>query len=145
MKKLILTLAIFTFSFTNGIAKETTTNTNTFKTTPTLSRDQIVEIYDWKVKTVEGNYSGTANSLTEANKMIALVSVSEIVLDKKVERFYQVKNEANANNNRLYFWEAQTISGYAKGFSNSESQAKKMIDLIGKADVLHYKIIQTNQ
>jgi hypothetical protein len=143
MKKSILTLAIFALSFTNNTAKATTTNSNLFETTTALSRDQITEVYDWSVKTTQRNYSGTANSLEEANKIIALVTLNEVILDKKIESFYQVKNQEDANNKRLYFWEAQTDFGYAKGFSNSENQAKKMIDLIGKGDVLNYKIIQS--
>lgn len=141
MKKSIVTLAIFALSFTNSIAKETT-NSNRFETTPIVSRDEIIEVYDWSVKTTQRNYSGTANSVEEANKMIALVAVDEVILDKKVESFYQVKNQEESNN-KLYFWEAQTSSGHAKGFSNSKDQAKKMIELIGKGDVLNYKIIQS--
>lgn len=141
MKKSIVTLAIFALSFTNNIAKASTIS-NKFETTPIESRDQIIEVYDWSVKTNQRNYSGTANSLEEANKMIALVTVDEIILDKKVESFYKVKNQEESNN-KLYFWEAQTSSGHAKGFSNSKDQAKKMIELIGKGDVLNYKIIQS--
>jgi cytochrome c biogenesis factor len=143
MKKSIVTLAIFTLSFTNGIAKETTSKTDKLETT--VSKDQIVEIFDWSVKTTQGHYAGTANSLEEANKMIVLATTNEIIIEKKVESFYQIKNQEVTTNNRLYFWEAHTASGYAKGFSNSESQAIKMIELIGKGDILNYKIIQSNQ
>lgn len=142
MKKSILTLAIFALSFTSSIAKETTTNLNRFETTPIVSRDQITEVYNWSVKTAQRNYSGTVNSLEEANKMIALVTMGEVVLDKKVESFYQVINQEKPNS-KLYFWEAQTTSGHAKGFSNSKEQAIKMIELISKGDVLGYKIIQS--
>ena len=146
MKKSILTLAIFALSFTNSIANETTTttttNSNRTETTPIVSRDQITKVYTWNVKTAQRNYSGTDNSLEEANKMIALVTTGEVVLDKKVESFYQVINQEESNN-KLYFWEAQTTSGHAKGFSNSKEQAMKMIELIKKGDVISFKIIQS--
>lgn len=143
MKKSILTLAIFALSFTNNTAKATT-NANLFETTTTpLSRDQITEVYDWSVKTTQRTYSGTANSLEEATKMIALATLDEVILDKKIESFYQLKTLDNVTNKRLYFWEAQTDTGYAKGFSNSENQAKKMIALVGKGELINYRIIQS--
>ena len=152
MKKSILTLAIVAFSFSNINAKEVTTTSNTIdpsfselakQTTATLTRDQIKEIYDWSVKTNSGNYSGTSNSLEEAQRMIELVTVGEVILDKKIESFFQVKEEVASNKVRLYFWEVTTNSGSAKGFSSSESQAKRMIELVSTGDILSYKIIQS--
>ena len=142
MKKSIITLAIVALTFTNINATEVTTTSNTIETT-TLTRDQITEVYDWNVKTNSGNYSGTANSLEEAQKMIELVTVGEVVLDRKIESYYQVKAEVASNTQRLYFWEVTTNSGSAKGFSNSETEAKKMIELISTGDILTYKIVQS--
>ncbi|WP_298118437.1 hypothetical protein [Flavobacterium sp.] len=152
MKKSILTLAIVALTFSNINATEVTTTSNTIdpslselakQTTATLSRDQIKEVYDWNVKTTQGNYSGTAISLEEAQKMIELVTVGEVVLDKKIESFFQVKEEVASNKLRLFFWEVTTNNGTAKGFSNSESQAKRMIELVSTGDILNYKIIQS--
>ena len=142
MKKLITTLAIVALTFSNINATEVTTTSNTIETT-TLTRDQITEVYDWTVKTNSGNYSGTANSLEEAQKMMQLVAVGEIILDKKVESYYQVKEEVTSNKQRLYFWEVTTNFGSAKGFSNSESQAKRMIELVSTGDILNFKIVQS--
>ena len=75
--------------------------------------------------------------------MIELVTVGEVVLDRKIESYYQVKNEAASNTQRLYFWEVTTNSGSAKGFSNSESQAKRMIELVSTGDILNFKIVQS--
>ena len=143
MKKSILTLAIVALTFSNINATEVTTTSNTIEATATLTRDQIKEVYDWNVKTTQGNYSGTANSLEEAQKMIGLVSVGEVVLDKKIESFFQVKEEVASNKMRLFFWEVTTNNGTAKGFSSSESQAKRMIELVSTGDVLNFKIIQS--
>jgi hypothetical protein len=142
MKKSILTLAIVAFSFSNINAKEVTTTSNTIETT-TLTRDQIKEVYDWNVKTNQGNYSGTANSLEEANRMIALSSVGEVILDRKIESYFEVKETIASNKTRVYFWEVTTNSGTAKGFSSSESQAKRMIELVSTGAILNYKIIQS--
>ncbi len=142
MKKSIITLAIVALTFANINATEVTTTSNTIEAT-TLTRDQITEVYDWNVKTNQGNYSGTANSLEEAQKMIELVTVGEVVLDRKIESYYQVKNEVASNTQRLYFWEVTTNSGTAKGFSNSESQAKRMIELVSTGAILNFKIVQS--
>ena len=142
MKKSIITLAIVALTFTNINATEVTTTSNTIETT-TLTRDQITEVYDWNVKTNSGNYSGTANSLEEAQKMIELVTVGEFILDRKIESYYQVKADVTSSTQRLYFWEVTTNSGSAKGFSNSEFQAKKMIELVSTGDILTYKIVQS--
>lgn len=144
MKTRILTLAIVALTFSNINAKEVTTTSNTIETTATLTREQIKEVYDWNVKTTQGNYSGTANSLEEAQKMIELVTVGEIVLDKKIESFFLLKEEkVSSNKLRLFFWEVTTNKGTARGFSNSESQAKRMIELVSTGDILSYKIIQS--
>lgn len=143
MKTTILTLAIVALSFSNINATEVTSTSNTIETTSTLTRDQITEVYDWNVRTNQGNYSGTANSLEEAKRMIELSSVGEIVLDRKIESFFQVKETVSSNTVRLYFWEVTTNSGTAKGFSSSESQAKRMIELVSTGDILNYKIIQS--
>lgn len=143
MKTTILTLAIVALSFSNINATEVTSTSNTIETTSTLTRDQITEVYDWNVRTNQGNYSGTAKSLEEAKRMIELSSVGEIVLDRKIESFFQVKETVSSNTVRLYFWEVTTNSGTAKGFSSSESQAKRMIELVSTGDILNYKIIQS--
>lgn len=139
MRKSIFTIAILALSFLNVNATEVTKASNNLEITTSLSRENIVEVYDWSVKTATGNYAGTSNSLEEAKKMIQLVSAGEIVLDKKIETFFQLKNEVS--NSRLFFWEVETTNGKAKGFSGSESQAKKMIELVSTGDILSTKII----
>ena len=140
MKKLTLTLAIVALSFSNLNATEVTSTSKSTELT-TLSKNDLTEVYDWQVTTNQGNYSGTALSIEEAQKMITLVSAGEIILSRKVESYYQIKADVASNTTRLYFWEATTNSGTAKGFSNSENQAKRMIELVSTGDVLSYKII----
>ncbi len=142
MKTTFLTLAIVALSFSNSNAATVTTSSNTIETT-TLTRDQITEVYDWTVKTNQSNYSGTAKSLSEAKKMIELVAIGEVILDRKIESFFQVREDISADKVRLYFWEVTTNSGTAKGFSDSEGQAKKMIELVSTGAILNFKIIQS--
>lgn len=142
MKTTFTTLAIIALLFSNSYATEVQLTSNTIETS-ILTRDQITEVYDWNVTTNQGNYSGTANSFEEAQKMIALVATGEIILSKKVESFYQVKSETTSNTVRLFFWEVTTDSGTAKGFSSSESQARKMIELVSTGAILNFKIIQS--
>jgi hypothetical protein len=141
MRKSIFTIAILALSFVNVNATEVTTTSNNLEITTSISRENIVEVYDWSVKTNKGNYAGTSNSLVEAQKMIRLVSAGEVVLDKKIETFFQLKNEVLNSNLRLFFWEVETSNGKAKGYSSSESQAKKMIELVSTGDILNFKIV----
>lgn len=144
MKKSILTLAMVALSFSTINATEVKLTSNIISSaTTTLTLNDLTEVYDWSVSTSQGNYSGTSNSLLEAQKMIDLVSVGEIILDKKIESFFQVKSENNNKTLRLFFWEVETSTGNAKGFSSSESQAKKMIELVSTGDILNFKIIQS--
>ena len=141
MKKLIFTIAILSLSLLSVNASELKTASNNLEITTSISRENIVEVYDWSVKTATGNYAGTANSLEDAQKMIQLVSAGEIVLDKKIETFFQLRDEVLNSNLRLFFWEVKTTNGKAKGFSSSESQAQKMIELVSTGDILNFKII----
>jgi hypothetical protein len=144
MRKSILTLAMVALSFSTINATEVKLTSNIISSaTATLTLNDLTEVYDWSVSTSQGNYSGTSNSLLEAQKMIDLVSVGEIILDKKIESFFQVKSENNNKTLRLFFWEVETSTGNAKGFSSSESQAKKMIELVSTGDILNFKIIQS--
>lgn len=141
MRKSIFTIAILALSFVNVNATEVTSTSNNLEISTSISRENIVEVFDWSVKTTSGTYSGTANSIEEAQKMIQLVSAGEVVLDKKIETFFQLRDEVSNNNLRLFFWEVETTNGKAKGFSSSESQAKRMIELVSTGDVLSFKII----
>lgn len=139
MRKSIFTIAILALSFLNANATEIKQVTN--NPTTTISRENIVEIYDWNVRTNIGNYSGTSTSEKEARKMIELVTVGEIILDRKIETFYVLASEISSPSLRLFFWEVETSNGKAKGFSSSESQARKMIQLIGVGDITSFKIL----
>lgn len=139
MKKSIFTIAILALTFLNANATEIKQVTN--NPTTTISRENIIEIYDWNVRTNIGNYSGTSTSEKEARKMIELVTVGEIILDRKIETFYVLASEISSPSLRLFFWEVETSNGKAKGFSSSESQARKMIQLIGVGYITSFKIL----
>ncbi|CAM3578745.1 hypothetical protein FLGE108171_04095 [Flavobacterium gelidilacus] len=141
MRKSIFTIAILALSFLNVNATEVTKTSNNLEIKTSISRDNIVEVYDWSVKTNNGTYAGTTSSLEEAQNMIQLVSAGEIILDKKIETFFQLKNEVSNSSLRLFYWEVETKNGKAKGFSSSENQAKKMIELLSTGDILNSKIV----
>ena len=141
MRKSIFTIAILALSFVNVNATEVTTTSNNTEIS-TLTKNDLTEVYDWSVKTTQGEYSGTSSSLQDAEKMIRLVAVGEVILDKKIESFYQVIAEKNDKTLRLYFWEVESATGKAKGFSSSEKQAQRMIQLVSSGDVVSSKIIK---
>lgn len=141
MKKLIFTIAILALSILNVNATEVKTTSNNLEISTSISRENIIKVFDWSVRTNKGTYSGTTTSNEEAQKMIQLVSAGEIILDKKIETFFQLKEEVSNTSLRLFFWEVETSNGKAKGFSSSESQALRMIELISTGDILNFKIV----
>lgn len=141
MKKSILTLAMIALSISAN-ATEVKTAANKENATE-ITKDRIVVVYDWSVKTDQGNYSGTAQSLEKAESRIVMAAAGEIILDKKIESFYRLAEEVSNPSLRLYFWEVETVNGTAKGFSSSENHALKMIQLISTNDILTYKIIRS--
>lgn len=42
----------------------------------------------------------------------------------------------------VYFWEVNTTTGYASGYTVSQAQAKKTIQLMAQNDFVTYKIIE---
>lgn len=141
MKKSILTLAMIALSISANATEVKTAATKENATE--ITADRIVVVYDWSVKTDQGSYSGTAQSLEKAESRIAMAAAGEIILDKKIESFYQLAEEVSNPTLRLYFWEVETVNGTAKGFSSSENHALKMIQLISTNDILTYKIIRS--
>lgn len=141
MKKSILSIAMVAFSILCIKATENNKIFNTLNEVVTISKENMVQVFDWNVTTNKSTYSGTSLNLEHANKMIALVSADEVVLEKKIESFYMLNYEAEDNSNRLYFWEVESTYGYAKGFSSSEDDANRMIQLIAKGEIVTSKVI----
>lgn len=110
-----------------------------------INDDNIVEVYDWKVTTRNGESSGTAQSLEEAKRMIKLFSNGEIVLEQQITSFKMLASEASNNNNRLYYWKVESNYGNSDGFASSEATAKKMIALVAKGDIVSYKVIASKK
>ena len=139
MKKSILIIATVAFSILNINATNETTALNTSTEVATLTRDNIAQVFDWKVETDKGIYSGTSLTLESAKEMIALSSSGEIVLGTEIQSYLVLKSEVNAQRN--YFWEVETATGSAKGYASSENYANKMIQLVASGDAIISKII----
>ncbi|GGG34490.1 hypothetical protein [Bizionia arctica] len=136
-------LIIATVALTNIQVHATNEKTTFFPSNKveTITTENLVQVFDWNVKTTKRTYSGTSPNIEHANKMIVLVSYGEVILDKKIESFYMRRYEAENNSNRLYFWEVESTYGYAKGFSSSEEDANRMITLIAKGEIVSSKVI----
>tara|TARA_R110000868_G_scaffold11125_4_gene54553 strand:- start:10636 stop:11079 length:444 start_codon:yes stop_codon:yes gene_type:complete len=141
MKKSILIIATLALSIVNVNATNEKTPLNTSIEVFDITKNAIAQVFDWEVKTNKGNYSGTALSLESAKRMIRLSSGGELVKDKKITSYLVLKSEANNNTKRNYFWEVETVSGKAKGYSSTEYYANKMIDLVASGDAIVSKII----
>ncbi|MDA0178236.1 hypothetical protein [Mesoflavibacter profundi] len=140
MKRTILIIATVIFGILHANATTVTTNPNN-ETIVTMTKDDLIKVYDWYVKTTTGEFRGTSKTLFDAKKRANLVSQNEVVLEQKISNYFILKSELNKNQSRLYFWEVKSEKGEAKGFSTSEVSAKKMIQLLAKGDIISYKII----
>lgn len=144
MKNLILIIAVVAMATINVNATNEKMILNTSNEVETITKENLVQVFDWNVVTNKSTYSGTSPSLEHAKKMMALVSSGERIVERKIESFYIVSSDV-VTNNRTYFWEVQSENGYAKGFSSSEYSARKMIDLVALGDIISYKIITNNK
>lgn len=139
MKKSILIIATVALSIINVNATNEKKTLYTSNEVATISRDNIAQLFDWKVETDKGIYSGTSLTLESAKQIIALSSSGEIVLGSEIQSYLVLKSEVNAQRN--YFWEVETATGSAKGYASSEDYANRMIQLVASGDAVISKII----
>lgn len=144
MKNSILIIATIVFSFLNVNATNLKTTLNT-ETRVEITKDEIVEIFDWTVKTTTGEFSGTATTLFDAKKRANMVGQGTVVIAQKITNYFVLKSDMQSQDNRVYFWEVKSEKGYAKGFSSSEFSAKKMMSLVAKGDIVSYRIIENKK
>ena len=144
MKQSILIISMVVLSYLNVNATNLKSATNPVNETE-ITNPSISRVYEWSVKTISGKSSGKSSSLKNAKEMIALFSTNDIVLEKKIVSYYFLTSELNKLNNRTYYWEVKSTNGNAKGFSSSESNARDIIALVSKGEVISYKIIISTQ
>tara|TARA_R110002049_G_scaffold209510_3_gene380407 strand:- start:589 stop:1077 length:489 start_codon:yes stop_codon:yes gene_type:complete len=138
-KKSILIIATVALSILNVNATNEKTILNISTEVVEITKNNIAQVFDWNVETNKGAYSGTSFSLENAKKMIALSSSGEIVLAIKIQSYLVLKTEVMVKRN--YFWEVETASGRAKGYTSTEDYAHKMIQLVASGDAIVSKII----
>ncbi|MFD2724942.1 hypothetical protein [Hyunsoonleella rubra] len=138
MKKSILIIGTVVLSMLNlNATNETTLNAS--NEVVEITKDAIAQVFEWKVETTKGTYSGTSLSLEQAKRMIALSSSGEVVTGTEIKSFFELKSEMDAKRN--YFWEVETATGKAKGYASSEDYAQKMIALVASGDAIVSKMI----
>ncbi len=138
-KKSILIIATVAFSILNLNATNENKTLNTSTEAVTFTKDHIAQVFDWKVETDKGVYSGTSLTLESAKEMIALSSSGEMILGTEIQSYLVLKSEVNTQRN--YFWEVETTTGSAKGYASSEDYANKMIQLVASGDAIVSKLI----
>lgn len=145
-KKSILIIGTVALSILNSHATTLTPNPNTTTISVDITNENLVKVYDWKVETNKGLYSGTSLSVEDAKRMIFLTSSGEIIRAFQIESYFVLKMEAKNNSKRNYFWEVETATGYAKGYSSTEAYAHKMMQLVASGDaIVSKKIISQPQ
>ena len=143
MRKSILIIATVVFGLLNANATTVNKNLNTTNVSVDISKENIVEVFDWTVKTINGEYSGTALSLFEAKKMVNLSTRGENIQDITIKNYFVLRSEINNKKSRIYYWEVKSNNGLAKGFSKSEDSAERMIKLVAKGDIISSKIVKS--
>ena len=137
MKKSILIIATVAFSILTINAANEKTSTEI----EPISKENIAQVFEWKVETTQSSYSGTSLSLESATKMIKLSSSGEVVTGTEITSYFILKSEVNTKRN--YFWEVDTATGSARGYASSEDYADKMIALVASGDAIISKIIMS--
>ena len=140
-KKSILIIATVALSIANINATNKKMTFNTSTEGVTLTKNNIAQVFEWKVETDKGMYAGTSLSFENAKQMIALSSSGEIIKGTEITSYFVMKSDLNTNEKRNYFWEVETATGKAKGYASSEDYANKMIQLVASGDAIVSKII----
>ncbi|GGI55987.1 hypothetical protein [Winogradskyella haliclonae] len=143
MKRSILIISTVVLSFLNLNATTLKTKATKAIVKTEITENNITTEYEWSVKTLTGKSSGTSSSLEEAKEMIRLFSRNEVVLEKKIISYHVLKSDAS--DSRTYYWEVDSTNGKAKGYSSSERDARAMIALVTKGEVITYKIITSKK
>ena len=143
MKKSILIIATVVFGLLNANATTVNKNLNSTNVSVDITKENIVEVFDWTVKTINGEYSGTSTSLFEAKKMVNISTRGENIQDITIESYFVMRSELNNKKSRIYYWEVESSNGLAKGFSKSETSAELMIKLVAKGDIISFKIVKS--
>ena len=138
-KKSILIIATVALSILNVNATNENKTLNASTEAVEITKNNIAQVFEWKVETTKGTYSGTSLSLEQAKEMMKLSSSGEIVTAKEINSYFVLKSEMNVKRN--YFWEVKTATGSAKGYSSTEDYAHKMIQLVASGDAIVSKII----
>ncbi|TYA74497.1 hypothetical protein [Seonamhaeicola marinus] len=146
MRKSILIIATIAFSILNVNAINENKTSNTFNEVLEITKNNIAQVFEWKVETTKRTYSGTSLSLEQAKNMIALVSSGELITSKEITSYFVLRSEVNSTEKRNYFWEVNTATGSAKGYSSTLEYANKMIELVASGDaIVSKKIISQPQ
>lgn len=144
MRKSILIIATVVFGLLNLNATTSNTNLNTTTTSVEITKDDLIQVYDWSVKTTSGEFSGTALTLFDAKRMANIVGQAEVVLERQINSYYMLASELNEKESRLYYWEVNSETAKAQGFASTEFTAKRMIQLVAKGDIINYRIIASS-
>lgn len=143
MKNSILIIATALLSISHMNALNVSRNFTPSDHVSKISVDNLIQIYEWEVKTNHTYYSGTSSTATHANNMIALVSTGEIILEKTIQSYYMLESDVHQNADRIYLWEVTSTHGHAQGYSSSENTARRMIELVTGGDIITSKIIKS--
>ena len=143
MKKSILIIATMALATFNASAKTEKENYTVAIETVEMNKNDLVQLFDWSVKSKSGIVSGTSTSLKKAEEMVKLMSTTELASEQKIESYYVLRSEMNKK--RLYAWEVKSTNGYAMGYSYSEASAEKMIALVASGDVISSKIVTSSK
>lgn len=110
------------------------------KDTPIENNSNITEIYQWRIKTENGIFSGASNTMDEVNEAISALTQKTKIITKSITPIAMSKNKPSE---KIYTWSVVTKNGHASGQSASLADAKNMMGLFDDNEVLKSKLIES--
>lgn len=111
------------------------------KKTDSHRHHKMMEVYEWRIETEIGNFSGTCLSINDLNKEIALLTKNVKILKKNIIPIAIMNDHLD---NKIYTWNVITNFGHASGVSLSLEEANRVIDSFGSKEVIQFNIMETS-
>tara|TARA_R110002096_G_scaffold431563_1_gene646974 strand:- start:11412 stop:11852 length:441 start_codon:yes stop_codon:yes gene_type:complete len=139
-KSIISAVAASSILYANVNAINPNIGKTIFKNNTEMADTDLNQLYQWRIETESGIFTGVCESIDEINDEIKQLTKNDKVITKNITPISLgkfVKGE------KTYTWTVITKSGYAIGASPSLDEAKNMINSFGVKKVLESNIIES--
>ena len=105
-----------------------------------IENNNITEIYQWRIKTEDGIFSGASQTMNDVNKDIGDLTQNTKIITKSITPIAMSENKLGE---KIYTWSVITKKGHASGQSTSLEEAKTMLKSFDTEKVIKSNIIET--